>query len=364
MARSLVRLGTLFAAVFFVWIFFYTFEPRQAAYSCRTFWSCVGIAGRHRYACPLPSSYSQVESEVILRDGTLRYLRDVSDTNPDILFLGLNKDARSWSSDFRSSQRTAYDFMDLLASTKLDLSTVSLAMMTSSTEEYESMKTASARLPFARISIHLREDGDQAVAYQGRHNPQVQLARQAGLATLRNYLMIRALQDEKHILWLDADVVELSENILQTMFANSDSNEDAGIITALCHQNQMANYDKNAWKIGDTPQLLGPIADADRESAVAELVATRLMLPELINSTDDSALIAIDSVGGTILYIRAELVRQGLSFPHRNVVGTTWNQDGWIGVETEGICYAARGLNGGGCCVLGGEHHARHTDWG
>ena len=72
----------------------------------------------------------------------------------------------------------------------------------------------------------------------------------------------------------------------------------------------------------------------------------------------------MDSVGGTILYIRANLIREGVVFPHFNIVGTTWEQAGWVGVETEGLCYMAKGLVGGGCYVLGGKHHVRHSDWG
>ncbi|KAK4549353.1 hypothetical protein LTR36_006350 [Oleoguttula mirabilis] len=363
MARSLVRLGALFAFLFLIWIISYTFEPRKTAYSCRTFWYCIGVSDRHGYAHPLPSTLS-LESEVTLRDGTVRYRRATQDANPELLFLALIQGWQSWSSDFRSTQRTANDFMDLLASTKLDLTKAALAIMTASADEYERTMKATARLPFARTDVYLREDEDLGVKYEDRHDPRVQLARRANLALLRNYLMLRGLQDEQHIIWLDADVVELSENIIQTMISHSESNRDVGIITAICHQNEMANYDKNAWKIGDTPELLRPVADGDRDSASAELVATRLMLPELINGTDDSALVAIDSVGGTLLYVRAELVRKGVSFPPFNIVGTSWSQAGWIGVETEGICYIAKALRSGGCYVLGGKHHVRHIDWG
>jgi len=175
--------------------------------------------------------------------------------------------------------------------------------------------------------------------------------------------MVRTLQDEQHLVWIDADVVELSPDIVQTMISHADRNADAGIITARCEQNEMDNYDKNAWKV-NAPQLMGPVNDEARAAAVEELVNTRLMVPQLIEDTSDTDIVPLDSVGGTILYIRADLVRQGVSFPTKNVVGTTWSQPGWIGVETEGICYVAKGLQGGGCYVLGGNHHVRHTDWG
>jgi hypothetical protein len=363
MRRSLLRLAGIVSVLAVAWLLFYTLEPRRTAYSCRTVWSCIGLGGRHSYSRDYVwVDQKPTESEEILRDGTVRFSREVSGARPDTLVLVLNKDGNSWSSDFRSSQRTAYDFIDLLASTKLNASIISLAMLTADHAEMESMKAASKRLPFAKVAISFIHD-DSGVPYAGRHDPSVQLARRGELAKLRNQLMLSALHDEKHILWLDADVVELSPGIVQTMLRHSDNNDAAGIITALCHQNQMDNYDKNAWKVNSLT-LSGTVALSERENAVRQLVSERLMVPEIINGTMDDQLMPLDSVGGTILFMRADLVRQGLTFPHKNVVGTTWGHAGWIGVETEGLCYAARGLKGGECFVLGGRHHARHTDWG
>jgi mannan polymerase complexes MNN9 subunit len=175
--------------------------------------------------------------------------------------------------------------------------------------------------------------------------------------------MLRALEDEKHIIWLDADVVFLSNGIVQTMIGHSESTEDAGIITARCHQNQMENYDKNAWRVGDG-SVQGVISNDERAASVQKLAETRVMVDQATTGTGDSEIIPLDSVGGTILYICADLIREGVVFPHFNIVGTTWEQPGWVGVETEGLCYMAKGLQGGGCYVLGGKHHVRHSDWG
>ena len=45
-----------------------------------------------------------------------------------------------------------------------------------------------------------------------------------------------------------------------------------------------------------------------------------------------------------------------------NVIGTGWGKDGWDGLETEGMCYVARYLKGGGCYTLGGSHFVKHTN--
>lgn len=373
MFRRFSRTLLVIAATTVIWMLWYVLEPRKTAYSCRTLWSCIGIGTRHVYTHDWPSTTPVLE-EKVLRDGSIRFDRHILPPHhAEILLLVLTKDASSWASDFRSSQRSVYDFLDLLSATELDLSNVALGLLTSSREEYETLKTATSRFPFARTSILYRSsrangsDSEAAVTYQSRHDPAVQLQRRSVIAGLRNYLMLRALDDESHIIWLDADVVEVSPNTLQAMLAHGAADRNAGIITARCGQNQMDNYDKNAWKLADadeTPHLQTNVADADRGKAIEDLVATRRYVPTLLNGTSDDSLIPLDSVGGTLLYIRAALVMQGLVFPTMNVVGTTWSHYGWIGVETEGLCYAAKALPGGRCFVLGGNHWTRHADWG
>jgi len=340
------------------------FELRQSSWSCRTLSSCLGIGTHHLYNHPNldPSRYTAHEQ--ILHDGMRNYHRLANNTDPSILILALNQDGASWSSDFRETQRTVYDFLDVLLSTGLNPMDVSLAIMTASLDEYHKIQRATTVLPFARVDIyHHTEVKPEGYSYEHRHSPAAQLQRRSALAQVRNLLMLRALRDEKHIIWLDADVVFLSEGIVQTMLGHSESSEDAGIITARCHQNQMENYDKNAWRLSGAG-VQGSASEDQRDNFVQRLAETRIMVPQAIAGTSDLDIVPLDSVGGTILYIRASLVREGVVFPHFNIVGTTWSQPGCIGVETEGLCYMAKGLTGGGCYVLGGKHHVRHSDWG
>lgn len=360
------RIATFILILFLLWLLVNTLEVRQTAYSCRTLRTCLGLGPRYPSRHPALFPSELVETQKILQDGTTRYDLVNPTLTPTLLLLVLTKDETSWSSDFRSQPRSVHDFLAVLRSTDLDFATISVAFTTSSPSHFDALKAALPRLPFARITIFHSADVQTGVIYTDRHASGAQLARRSALASMRNQLMLRSIADEQHLLWLDADVVELSPGIVQRMLLHSEQNENAGIITAECHQNQMDNYDKNAWKLSSSSQsrLLGPIADGDRENAVNELVATRDFVPALIDKTIDDDLFALDSVGGTILYIRADLVRQGVTFPLYNAVGTTWSQAGWIGVETEGICYVARSAKGGGCYVLGGSHHVRHTDWG
>lgn len=367
-ARHAYRRILFGTALVLLFVLYYTTEPRRRAYSCKTFWSCIGNQPA-RYHHPLPVEPQILENEARLRDGTVYFSRQlVADKAPppDLLFLVLNKDRSSWSKDFRSTGRSIHDFLDLLVSTDLDLSKASLSLMTSSADEFDEVKKATAQLPFARTVVLLKQDDGPKFTYKERHKPSVQLERRAAIAALRNYAMLRSLGDERHIIWLDADVVGLTRGILQTMLKHSEKREEVGLITARCRQHLMQNYDKNAWSVNReaAPVLLGVIGDDDRDNAVAQNVQTRIYADVHVAGTSDEDLIPLDSVGGTLLYIKADLVRQGLTFPTFNIVGTTWNKPGWVGIETEGICYTASHLKGGGCFLLGGSHEVRHADLG
>ncbi|KAH8163479.1 hypothetical protein CIB48_g4768 [Xylaria polymorpha] len=373
------RLGPVIAAVLFTLVLFYTTEFRRRSWSCKTWATCFG--GRpHSY-----QHWDDVDPELridsfenTLHDGTLLFHRQtVENSSPEVLILVLAQDADSWSKDYVSTRRNIYDFLDLLVSTDLDFTKVTLSLMTSSREEYDKAVKATERFPFARVALYFREEQGPKIAYADRHKPHVQRQRRARIASLRNYLMLRALRDEEHLVWVDPDIVEISPGIVQTMMGHAEKHRGVGIMTALCSQTRAHNYDKSAWAFKreaveepasrngnntTTLDIMGPVADDQLTAAVLQLGERRIYVNELIENTHDNDLLHVDSVGATILYIRAHLVRQGITFPPSNVVGTTWSHDGWSGIESEGICYLASQLEGGGCFVLGGTHHVRHAD--
>ncbi|KAI1432028.1 Anp1-domain-containing protein [Xylaria sp. CBS 124048] len=389
-----VRLGPLIAAFLFALFLFYTTEFRHRSWSCKSWSTCLLLGGRshaYKHWGDVDPGLRVDSFEKTLHDGTLHFHRQtVENSSPDILILVLAQDADSWSKDYRSTRRNIYDFLDLLVSTDLDFKNVALGLMTSSREEYDKAVRATERLPFARVALYFREEtGGHHSAYADRNKPRVQLERRARIAGLRNYLMLRTLRDEQHIVWVDADIVDMSPGIVQTMMGHADRHQGVGIMTALCTQTRKHNYDKNAWafKISGTGtatgtatvdekkeevsadgndkrklNIMGAISEDQVSAAVQKLGEQRVYVNELIENTHDNDLLHVDSVGATILYLRAGLVRQGISFPTYNVVGTTWSQHGWSGIETEGLCYMASQLEGGGCFVLGGNHQVRHAD--
>ncbi|KAI0172467.1 glycosyltransferase family 62 protein [Hypoxylon sp. FL1284] len=359
------------ASLLTLFVLFHSFEPRRRAWSCKTLSSCLGgnrpPAYKHWDGVPVDLAVGKNEKK--LGDGTVFYHRHIVNTQPDILFQVLSRDSHSWSADFRSTRRTIYDFLDMVVSTDLDLTRVSLGLMTASRDEFEAAKEAITPLPFARVALLYREnDGGgpaSKIRYEDRHRPEVQRTRRGAIASARNYLTARTLQDEEHVVWVDADIVEFSDGLIQTMIAHAQKRDDVGILTALCTQTITANYDKNAWSYNrDEPLVNGLVQDKDFDKAADTLVDTRTYIDELIKGTTNDDIVPLDSVGGTILYIKASLLRQGVNFPTSYIVGTTWPHEGWVGIESEGLCYMASQLEGGGTCfVLGGNHHVRHADW-
>ena len=294
--------------------------------------------------------------------GISHYTRNTRNSNPSLLLLVLNKDGLSWGQNANQPRRSVHDFLQMIDDTNIDLSDTSLGFLTHDVEEYQLYKEATSHLPFARITIFLHPGYRNGTSDRGnRHDEDTQRVRRGEIAKLRNYLMLRTLRDESHILWLDADVYRLSPGIIPTMISHS-YRSDVGIITARCSIGDIADYDWNAWSgprsVPDVEELAA--LDAGGNYNVHSAEGTK-HLGDLIRETSNTDLVPLDSVGATILYIRAALIHQGLAFAYSFIVGTTWQREGWDGIESESICYLARSL-GAGCFGMGGDWQAWHTD--
>lgn len=118
-----------------------------------------------------------------------------------------------------------------------------------------------------------------------RWAPKYQTERRAVLARSRNYLTSMALGDADWALWLDVDLIEFPPGILACMLATGKD-----IVHPHCVKHFGGKtYDRNAW----------------RDQG-------RLHMDRLRGEGD---LVELDTVGGTMLLIRADLHREGLIFP-------------------------------------------------
>lgn len=122
---------------------------------------------------------------------------------------------------------------------------------------------------------------------EGCHRWQVdlQLKRRGILAHSRNELLRRALRDEDRVLWLDADVIEYPRDIIEQLLSYGKE---------ILHPHCVLKYgggtfDRNAWR--------------ERGAVLMEQLRGREILAPL------------DAVGGTMLWIHADLHRKGLIFP-------------------------------------------------
>ena len=117
-----------------------------------------------------------------------------------------------------------------------------------------------------------------------RYHPVYQEQRRAVLARARNHLLFSALRDEDWVLWLDVDVVEYPADIVERLLAC-----DRDIVHPNCViEFGGPSFDRNAWKDGGRKHL---------------------------SDLRGQGLVRLESVGGTMLLVRADRHRDGLVFP-------------------------------------------------
>ncbi|KAF4320482.1 hypothetical protein JM18_005011 [Phytophthora kernoviae] len=109
------------------------------------------------------------------------------------------------------------------------------------------------------------------------------------------------------------------------------------IVHPTCAWGDDANslYDRNAWT--GHRKVRPPQAD--------DFVPGELSVKNMLDLREESdSIVPLDSVGGSMLYVRADVHRQGVIFPAHYVIGSEWGAEGYDGIETEGLCYNAHFL--------------------
>jgi len=167
----------------------------------------------------------------------------------------------------------------------------------------------------------------------------IQKSRRRILATVRNELLYNSLNGQSHVLWIDADVKEIPPHVPKKMI---DSGLD--IIGTMTLARDGNIFDRNTWKgprVKPTKEQLENIAKG--EIFVPKHDRGCLFLDELSKNTS-SPFVEVDSVGGTVLLVKAEVHLRGISFPPFTTIGNDWEYEGYDGIETEGLCYTAKFL--------------------
>jgi hypothetical protein len=177
-----------------------------------------------------------------------------------------------------------------------------------------------ARLPalrrgFRRAGLWQRHFGYRLPPGTPRWAPAIQARRRAVLARSRNHLLLRALDDEDWVLWVDVDVVEWPPDVIERLLATGKSIVQPHCVLAYGGK----TFDQNAW----------------RDHGRLHMDALR----------DEGDLVPLDTVGGSMLLVRADLHRDGLvfpAFPYGRANPTA--RPGRGELETEGLGLMARDM--------------------
>jgi hypothetical protein len=190
-----------------------------------------------------------------------------------------------------------------------------------STFEQVQQRLDSACPRFQR-KVLVKKDFGFTIPFGGhRHGDVFQEQRRAVLARARNHLLFRALRDEDWVLWLDVDVIEYPADIIEQLTAL-----DLDIVhpNCVCEYGRVS-YDLNAW------------TDDGRKH---------------LSDMRGEGIVRLQSVGGTMLLIRADRHRDGLVFPpYFYGARSRWVRDphplrgSRVGeIETEGLAIMAKDM--------------------
>jgi glycosyltransferase involved in cell wall biosynthesis len=138
------------------------------------------------------------------------------------------------------------------------------------------------------VGVWKRDFGFEIPVGTPRWSPPWQMERRAILARSRNHLLFRALDDEDWVLWLDADVIDYPPDILERLLATGKDIVHPHCLVKVADE-PARTFDLNAWR--------------DRG----------LLHMDDLRAQGD--LVPLDSVGGTMLLVRADAHRDGLIFP-------------------------------------------------
>jgi hypothetical protein len=180
-------------------------------------------------------------------------------------------------------------YFDGLATLTYDPSLLSLGLLDSDSDD-ETFGQFGARLArscghYASTSIWQRNFGYRMPPGHPRWTHAFQLPRRKILAKARNHLLFRALDAQDWVLWLDVDVIEYPADLIERLLAVG-----RDIVHPHCVlRHGGPTFDRNAWRDHGRVHM-----DQQRGG------------PELVR---------LDSVGGTVLLVRADVHRDGLIFP-------------------------------------------------
>lgn len=174
---------------------------------------------------------------------------------------------------------------------------------------------------YRRVTLIERDFGFTVPSDLRRWSAAIQAPRRIVLARSRNHLLFRALDDEEWVLWVDVDVASYPPDVVSRMLTTGKSIVHPHCVVAPGGR----SFDGNAWR--------------DRGART-------------LHDLRGHGLVRLESVGGTMLLIRADIHRDGLVFPafpygtrspHLRPQNAVTGRRGGE-VETEGLALMAKDM--------------------
>ncbi|KAG0028191.1 hypothetical protein BGZ82_008557 [Podila clonocystis] len=251
--------------------------------------------------------------------------------NQTVLVLTLVQNNESWGGG-----RSFPDFLSIVQGFDYPMSNINLGVLASNKEEFNAITNYIKQLPrdknlFPQIRVILREK-DAGISRRDRKADNVQRERRRLIARLRNYLLYTAMRDEDAVLWIDSDMIRVPNDLLARMI---DSGKD--VITTATRAGPRGGFmDYNAW-VGER---IKPNAEEQETIEQGGIFVPR---PKSVKYTHElqEEFSELDSVGGTVLFVRGEVHREGVAFTTNYIIGAGWKYEGYDGIESEGLCYVA-----------------------
>lgn len=180
------------------------------------------------------------------------------------------------------------------------------------------------KLNWKKITI-LRQDTDSLHSQEEkqRHALKVQKERRSMMALARNSLVFTCLSPTTSwVLWLDADIVETSPDLLQDLIKHNKPIVSANVYQRYFdnekQQNSIRPYDFNNWVESDEGLALAASLPDDEivVEGYAELATYRPLMAHFYDENGDvHTEMALDGVGGGAVMVKADVHRDGAMFP-------------------------------------------------
>ncbi|GAA5802944.1 hypothetical protein HPULCUR_008419 [Helicostylum pulchrum] len=207
---------------------------------------------------------------------------------------------------------------------------------------------------YHEIAIY-EKDFNFQLPEEKRHTFELQPLRRSFMARSRNYLLTAALREyHSWVLWLDVDVVDYSDSILEDL-----QSVDVDVVVPNCllktEDGSFWGYDKNNWQETDQSIEMQKSLDPDYVllEGYYEFLTNRYLMVDMPTHLGKLEKVPLDGVGATFTLVKAQVHREGANFPpyvfqHQ--------------VETEGFAKMAKAM-GFGVYGLPGYiiHHIKNS---